>query len=199
MQAVYYPRNSLEVHKGEEVKVISNHSEYNLWFDVEKEDLSSISSKPSNGPDCTCGIHVALSRTHLGMMNDISRRQILTDVLTKTITDDTICLCISDGSLLPLTAARLGAKRVFTIESNSMCKKIIDRFICENNLNDNVKVIEKHPEDVTLDDLEGNKIDLVLGEPFFQTSILPWHHIQFWSSVNCLSKFLPPQTRVLPW
>jgi hypothetical protein len=35
------------------------------------------------GPDCTCGIHVALSRTHLGMMNDINRRQILTDVLTK--------------------------------------------------------------------------------------------------------------------
>ena len=48
--------------------------------------------------------------------------------------------------------------QVFTIESNSMCKKIIDRFICENNLNDNVKVIEKHPEDVTLDDLEGNKV-----------------------------------------
>ena len=44
---------------------------------------SSISSKPSKGPDCTCGIHVALSRTHLGMMNDINRRQILTDVLTK--------------------------------------------------------------------------------------------------------------------
>lgn len=39
MQAVYYPRNSLEVQTGEEVKVISNHSEYNLWFDVEKEDL----------------------------------------------------------------------------------------------------------------------------------------------------------------
>ena len=38
MQAIYYPSNSVTVQKGEEVKVISNHSEYNLWFDVDKDD-----------------------------------------------------------------------------------------------------------------------------------------------------------------
>ena len=54
-----------------------------MYISVLLSFRSSTSSKPSNGPDCTCGIHVALSRTHLGMMNDTSRRQILTDVLTK--------------------------------------------------------------------------------------------------------------------
>ena len=36
MQAVYYPSKVIEVRNGDEVKVVSNHSEYNLWFDVIK-------------------------------------------------------------------------------------------------------------------------------------------------------------------
>lgn len=42
------------------------------------------------------------------------------------------------------------------------------------------------------------QVDLVVGEPYFQTSMLPWHHIQFWHSVKCLSTILHPETIVLP-
>ena len=34
MQAIYYPYTHLPVAKGDEVKVISKHDEYSLWFDV---------------------------------------------------------------------------------------------------------------------------------------------------------------------
>ena len=36
MQAIYYPYTHLSVTKGDEVKVISKHDEYSLWFDVRK-------------------------------------------------------------------------------------------------------------------------------------------------------------------
>ncbi|XP_071172911.1 protein arginine N-methyltransferase 7-like [Mytilus edulis] len=197
MQAVYYPSNILPVQKGDKVKVISYHSEYNLWFDVAKENCNG-NTKISSGLNCLCGIHTAISRTRFGMINDPDRKQIIIDVLRKNIKDDTVCLCISDGSLLPLIAARLGAKQVYTIESNPLCKRIVDRFLEENNLSGKIKVIEKHPENVTIDDLDGNKVDLVVGEPYFQTSMLPWHHIQFWHSVKCLPTILHPETIVLP-
>ena len=66
----------------------------------------------------------------------------------QNITRDTTCLCISDGSLLPLIAARLGAKHVYTIETNHMCNRVINDFIKHNKLQDCVTILDKMPEDM---------------------------------------------------
>ena len=42
----------------------------------------------------------------------LTRAMFISLYILQHITDETVCLCISDGSLLPLIAARLGAKHV---------------------------------------------------------------------------------------
>lgn len=40
MQAIYYPYSQLTVGMEDEIKVISRHDEYSLWFDVVKANRS---------------------------------------------------------------------------------------------------------------------------------------------------------------
>lgn len=42
------------------------------------------------------------------------------------------------------------------------------------------------------------QIDLVIGEPYFQSAVLPWHHVHFWYAVQQLSGLLSEQAAVFP-
>lgn len=196
MQAIYYPNQPLSVQKGDKVKVISSHDEYSLWFNV--QPTNSVDSSDNMGPACSCGMHVSYSRSQIGMLNDPHRRDIYYSLLKEKVTPNSIVLTISDGSLLSLVAARLGAKQVFALETNNFTRKILQQFINHNDLGDKVTILSKEPEEVTDDDLQGYKIDLVVGEPYFQSAVLPWHHVHFWYAARQLSGFLSEKAEVFP-
>nr|XP_034337703.1 protein arginine N-methyltransferase 7 [Crassostrea gigas] len=196
MQAIYYPNQPLSVQKGDKVKVISSHDEYSLWFNV--QPTNSVDSSDNMGPACSCGMHVSYSRSQIGMLNDPHRRDIYYSLLKEKVTPNSIVLTISDGSLLSLVAARLGAKQVFALETNNFTRKILQQFINHNDLGDKVTILSKEPEEVTDDDLQGYKIDLVVGEPYFQSAVLPWHHVHFWYAARQLSGFLSETAEVFP-
>lgn len=66
-------------------------------------------------PHPVSGLCAAVSRTRLGQLNDWSRNLTLVTALRKAILQSPsppICLCLSDQSLLPLLAAKLGAGKV---------------------------------------------------------------------------------------
>lgn len=42
------------------------------------------------------------------------------------------------------------------------------------------------------------QIDLVFGEPYFQSAVLPWHHVHFWYAARQLSGFLSETAEVFP-
>ncbi|KAK3086794.1 hypothetical protein FSP39_023581 [Pinctada imbricata] len=199
MQAVYYPSIPLKVSKGEEVQVISNHDEYSLWFDVQKS--SDEDQAPSSGPACTCGIHLTYSRSRLGMLNDPVRRNTYKSVLSKNVQrrrGKSKCLVYSNGSLLPLTAAYTGYDKVYMIEPHPMCRNAVKSFVKENKLEDLVTLINKDADQISQTDLNENKLDLVIGEPFFESSVLPWHHIAFWYGAEQLTNHMADQASVLP-
>ncbi|XP_062594524.1 protein arginine N-methyltransferase 7-like [Saccostrea cucullata] len=195
MQAIFYPNQPLSVQKGENVKVISNHDEYSLWFNVQSKNRNS---NLNMGPACTCGMHVTYSRSQIGMLNDPHRKDIYYNLLKQNVTTDSVIMTISDGSLLPLIAARLGAKKVFALETNSLTRRILQQFIKHNGLEDRVTVLSKEPEEITEEDLENCKIDLVVGDPYFQSAVLPWHHVHFWYAAKQLSKFHSVKALELP-
>ncbi|XP_060604526.1 protein arginine N-methyltransferase 7-like [Ruditapes philippinarum] len=195
MQAIYYPYSRLSVAKGDIVKVISKHDEYSLWFDVAMETVKE--NCPEERPICRCGAHISYGRTRMGMINDPDRNKIFIDVLKKNISEESTCLCISDGSLLPLIAARLGAKHVYTIETNHMCKRVIKEFIKHNKLQDSVTVLDKLPEDIGETDIP-EKIDIIIGEPVFQSSLLPWDNMCYWYLSQQFGNHLSDQCKVLP-
>lgn len=195
MQAIYYPYTELTVAMGDKVNVISNHDEYSLWFDVTSV-TSNIKSKDLR-PVCDCSAHVAFSRSRLGMLSDPVRREVYIRTLRKDLNDESICLSVSDGSLLPLVAARLGAKHIYTIETNPLCNRLIKDFIEYNNLSEKITVLDKRPEDVTSNDVK-DKVDLIIGEPIFQTSLLPWDNVYLSYAINELSNQIKGNAKVLP-
>lgn len=123
---------------------------------------------------CNCCAHVAYSRTRIGQLNDTDRNQKYVQALQKRITPNSVCLCLSDGCLLALAAAKLGAK-VFLLEQNFLSCKTTEMFLQANNLSEQVRIIK------SVDDLpEAREIDFIFGEPYFLSSIVPWENLRFW-------------------
>ena len=195
MQAIYYPYTELSVTLGDKVKLISNHDEYSLWFDV--ASTSDNENTKSLRPVCECGAHIAFSRSRLGMLSDPIRRDIYMNELRKRISNETVCLSLSDGSLIPLMTARLGAKHVYTIEMNPMCKRVMKDFIEHNDLSEKITVLDKRPEDISIEDIK-HPVDVIIGEPVFLTSLLPWDNVYFAYAINELSSQIRGNAEVLP-
>ncbi|KAL4234504.1 Protein arginine N-methyltransferase 7 [Mactra antiquata] len=195
MQAIYYPYSRLTVSKGEIIKIISKHDEYSLWFDVARESVKDIC--PEERPICGCMSHITYGRSRMAMLTDTHRNNVYIQTLEKNVTSDTVCLCISDGSLLPLIAARLGCKHIYTVEPNHMCNRTIRDFIKCNQLEDRITVLDKNMEELNLNDLS-HKIDLIIGEPVFQSSVLPWDNMCFWYLAQHVIKSSSNQIKILP-
>ncbi|XP_038070296.1 protein arginine N-methyltransferase 7-like [Patiria miniata] len=195
MQAVYFLDQPLQVRKGEPLHVTLSHDDYSLWFNV------SQSPKPNVEPErpvCHCGAHVAWSRPRIGMLNDAARTETFTQALRKVVNDKTLCVSVSDGSMLPLIAARLGAKQVYSLEPNFMTHRVMQDIIKGNNLTEEVILSDESALNLPQDFFKGQKIDVLMGEPFFLTSILPWHNLHFWYARTALSPHMAEGALVLP-
>ncbi|KAK7873770.1 hypothetical protein R5R35_005767 [Gryllus longicercus] len=195
MQAVYYLPKEVDVKEGQEITIICTRDEYSFWFNA-CENLR-ISEIDYQRPLCDCGLHAGFSRTRIGAMNDSERIRKYIAALEPLITDESSCLCLSEGTLLGLVAAKLGARKVYCIESNVLAKRALEEFIRHNYLQekvvlmDSVETLKKHQE------LEG-QVNVVLGEPHFFTTLLPWHNAYFWYMKQEISSLLSPCTTILP-
>jgi len=193
MQAVYYPKSHTVARAGDTISLVSCHDEYSLWFDVVQPN-TAMAALPMPSP--TPGVHMAMSRTRLGQINNQDRSSKYAGVLEKIVSDnpDQTILCLSDQSLLGLMAAKLGATKViFCCEKNNYMTDYIERCAVHNNIQDRISVVGRdwltttHPLPV---------ISAVIGEPHFTMSVLPWHNLLFWFTVSSLN--LPPTTTLSP-
>lgn len=120
-----------------------------------------------------------MSRTRIGQWNDESRNEKYIRSIQKKITPDTVCLCLSDASLLGLSIAKMDVKKLYMFETNSLSRKTIDMFIEKNNLENRVTIID------SFDNLPPtDEVSLVFAEPYYVTSILPWDNLHFWYLVS---------------
>lgn len=198
IQAVYYPKFPLTVCKGDSVKLRSYYNEYNVWFHVEVNENSGLENDFEDSPVCTCGAHTVFSRTRIGILNDLHRRNSYLKILKRLLTPDSICLCLDDASLLPLVAAKLGAKKVYTTQPRVSCKQIISSFVTANGLHEQVKILDVIPAELTAKHLDDQKVDLILFEPFFLSSLLPWDNMHMWYLYTSLKHLLSPTCKIVP-
>ncbi|XP_024947439.1 protein arginine N-methyltransferase 7 isoform X2 [Cephus cinctus] len=173
MQAVYYLPVAKSVTVGDEITLVGSHDEYSLWFQL--KDETKIKEKVGERPICECCVHVAFSRTRIGQLNDEERNRKFIKAIKKMIKPNKVCVSLSDGSLIGLTAAKLGAKKVVVLEPNSLSRRTTEMFIKANNLSEKVQIIDT-PEQLP----SAEEVDLIVGEPYFVTSILPWYNLRFW-------------------
>uniref|UniRef100_A0A3B3Y2W4 Protein arginine N-methyltransferase domain-containing protein n=1 Tax=Poecilia mexicana TaxID=48701 RepID=A0A3B3Y2W4_9TELE len=112
---------------------------------------------------------------------------------------DSVCLSVSDGSLLPVFAHMLGAKKVRQLlQTKCSCSDSCINMFWANSKKGGVELLEIRPEQLTSQDLRGEQISVLMGEPYFSTSLLPWHSLFFWYCRTALAGLLRPTATILP-
>ncbi|KAM4017805.1 protein arginine N-methyltransferase 7 isoform 2-T5 [Anomaloglossus baeobatrachus] len=166
MQCVYFLPEEKKVTEGGETCLIAHQDDYCVWYNL--TNPSAADTSYTDSPACHCGAHITWNRARFGELNDLCRMDKYKKALKEILTPSTVCLCVSDGSTLPMLAHSVGAAQVFTLESSSVAHQLMD------------------------------KVTALIGEPFFTTSLLPWHNLRFWYSRTSLSENLASDCLVLP-
>ncbi|KAK1803976.1 hypothetical protein P4O66_003911 [Electrophorus voltai] len=220
MQSVYFLPAERNVCEGEEVILTVSHDDYSLWYSL-SEGQRTVEKETSCRP-CTCQAHLVWTRPRFGELNDHRRRAYYLSALRSVrahpttacvhecrhagrhcstwsclrvcvrvracvcvlqiLQPDSVCLAVSDGSLLPIFAHLLGA----------------NKFLEANSLQNVVHVLDVRPEQLSVDHLHGQQISVLIGEPYFSTSLLPWHCLFFWYCRTALTCLLRPGASILP-
>ncbi|XP_029464522.1 protein arginine N-methyltransferase 7 isoform X2 [Rhinatrema bivittatum] len=201
MQCVYFPPEEESIVQGESMCLTAHHDDYCLWYSIQRVRDGEDGNLPVAAverPICKCQAHMLWNRSRFGELNDQQRMDQYMRALEKVLNPTSVCLCISDGSLLPVLAHCLGVDQVFTVEISSVSHGLMEKIFRANRLEDKIKVIEKRPELLTPVDLEHKKVSVLIGEPFFTTSLLPWHNLYFWYARTAVDGHLINNATILP-
>lgn len=191
MQAVYYLPKELVLDKNEEIHLISCHDEYSIWFNL-KKDLK-LDDESYINPFCDCGLHISYSRTRIGQLNDLQNQKKYLKSLKKYIKKDSVVLILSHGFYLALASCKFGAKHVYFYESNHLSNNLIQNFIAFNDFK-NVTLIK---DEINVNELP-SKINLVFGEPYFVTSVLPWDSLFYLYLLKTFSQKFSENVEIIP-
>lgn len=188
MQAVYYIPRPQMYSPGEELVLTSNHDEYSFWFDVSKKEPTSKIERYT----CNCSFHIANCRSRIGQLNQSLRNKNYIRILEEEISNDSVVLSLSDGSLLGLSTAKMGAKKVICLEAHRFSRECLESYVKFNKL-ENVQIIKN------LDEIENfEEISNIVAEPYFTTSIVPWDNFYFGTLLNQIKGKLNKNVNILP-
>uniref|UniRef100_A0A8C2G563 Protein arginine N-methyltransferase n=1 Tax=Cyprinus carpio TaxID=7962 RepID=A0A8C2G563_CYPCA len=183
MQSVYFLPAEENVSEGEELNLIISHDDYSLWYSLTHSQ--NINMAPFR-PCCTCQAHLVWTRPRFGELNDEQRTESYVNALRSILKPDSVCLSVSDGSLLPIFAYLLGSKKI------SVTNKC-----CSFELSIHQRILKKKhiSHDLIFFTLQ---ISVLMGEPYFSTSLLPWHSLFFWYCRTAVAQLLHPSATILP-
>ncbi|TKR64488.1 hypothetical protein L596_025011 [Steinernema carpocapsae] len=171
MQAVYYLPEDVQVNAGEKIAIQCSHDEFSLWF-------TSARASAYDKHNCECEAHVICARNSLFRMNDVDSDTSLKNLLKKECTGKDV-LVVNEGSLIGLTTAEF-AKSVTVVDTNPHFRGILQGYSSHNKLA-NVVIISSFNE-------VSQKPDLIVGEPFYLSSMLPWNNLRFWYDTDAMRK-----------
>ena len=140
------------------------------------------------------------SRPRLGKLNDVEINNSYIASLKRIaqeIPSDGVVLCASDFSLLSLLAAQiLSEKKVYAIEQSNLAQRGLCNLALNNKLS--VEIVNGDVSSLATQ-LNGPKVSLFCGEPYFTSSILPWHDLYFWYLRSELDQCLHDKAKILPF
>lgn len=177
MQAVFFPQNPLPVVKGEGYAILSQHDEYSLAFDIQPADKrKEIYWLEDSGSQA---LHHCYTRPRLAMLQDTSSISVYMKSLQGKVDGNTTALCASESSsFLPYLLARLGAKKIYVVESGFIgSRRIAQSIIDYNELADVIHIYSSY-DDIPASIME--QITMLVGEPYFSLTSLPWDDLRFW-------------------
>ncbi|XP_069757268.1 protein arginine N-methyltransferase 7 isoform X2 [Narcine bancroftii] len=170
MQCVYFLPQKLTVQEGEYLWISAIHDDYSLWYKMQRNSDECKAEVLSDRPLCSCQAHLMCNRQRFGELNDQQRNNAYIKAL----------------------------KTVYSLEISAVSRRVMQKILAANELMGKMIISEKSPEQLTPVDLDNNQISVLIGEPFFTTSLLPWHNLYFWYARTYLAKHLSREFTVLP-
>lgn len=193
MQAVFYNPKALNVNAGESYELRCSRDEFSLWFELKHPNRDDDEINEER-PLCTCGFHLAFSRTRIGQMNDNLRTKKFLRILENEINEQATVFFIGDGSLMGLAAAALKARHVYLLDSNKYTRQVLQKYIDFNKL-ENVSLVAD-TEDACI---AWDTLTHIIGEPYISTSIVPWDNFHFGDVIDRLiSRIDGSKVKILP-
>lgn len=189
MQGVYFLKNNVLLEKNQTAELAVFHDEFSWWFELaaNKQNQFSDFSRPS----CECYFHLVNSRNRIGQLNDNLRNKKFMKLFDQLELQKGDCvLVLGDNSFLGVSLGKL-VRKVYLVEDNSMCRKVMNNYIQHNSLQEKVEL---------LDDLESvnrltHNITHLFCESHFLSASLPWDNITiFLNKLKILSSFLDLKT-----
>jgi FkbM family methyltransferase len=111
---------------------------------------------------------------HQRLLRDEVRNRLFYEALQKHITSETRVLDIGAGSgVWAITAAKLGAKKVVAIESDSAMIPVLMNHIRENGVGDKVEIVHGLSQDINLRHKFEVVISETIGNSAFEEHIAP--------------------------
>ncbi|KAI1709392.1 ribosomal protein l11 methyltransferase (PrmA) domain-containing protein [Ditylenchus destructor] len=170
MQAVYFLPKPISVKRDQPAALFCSHDEFSLWFcHIETPER----------PICTCQMHVICPRTAMYRLNDLEERRM--DIIEKIyqVSSGKSVICVGEGTLFGLYAAKT-AKHVKIVDANAHFRRILLEYKRVNGIS-NVDVCS------SVEELDKDfELDILLGEPFLLSSLLPSDNFSFFNIVRKL-------------
>lgn len=202
-QAVYLlagPPVTVEV--GVDVTVTCTFDEYSLWFTV-GDFVQGGASRPV--PSLSWALW---SPTRVSELN-CPERKITVEARVRAscchLPAEECLVSVGDGSVLALAAAHVlqtngdRTARVFSFEPNEISRRNTVKLVSKLKLSRSVGILDvQELSTVDLDLLGGMRIGALIGEPYYLSSLLPWHALQFWYACDALRPIMSASVHISP-
>lgn len=129
---------------------------------------------------------MAVSRTRVGQINDPTYNSLVVgavqSLVAKKDTDVSKVLVLSEQTLLPLIAAKLfkNNTKVVCFELNEQFRQALKNIAEHNGISKRLEIRHDVNNFFEVADKVESDFDLILAEPSFNISLLPWHNLFFW-------------------
>ncbi|CAF1630395.1 unnamed protein product [Rotaria magnacalcarata] len=169
IHGIFYPQEPKIIKAKDQVSLYCFHDEYSLYFDVGTSPFSPRSFTPA-----------ILGRLAMAAFNCDKRRQRYMQALEKSFSNSSIkhCLYIGDGLLLPLLILEMypNIELIILQSSNVHLANYLEAILSNSSIKLNYQIISSLDKDT----IDLQTIDMILSEPFFTKSILPWDNLHFY-------------------
>ncbi|CAF0828194.1 unnamed protein product [Rotaria sordida] len=187
IHGIYYPQESKIVKAKDQVSLYCFHDEYSLYFDVGTSPFPPRSFIPA-----------ILSRSAMAAFNSDKRRNKYIKVLEKSFSNSSIkrCLYFGDGLLLPLLILEIypNIELIILQSSNTHLNHCLEAILLNSTIKLNYQIISS----LDKNEIDFQTIDMILSEPFFTKSILPWDNLHYYYLIQKYRSYFRSNIKIFP-
>lgn len=192
MQGCYYFNSMLEFEQNETGVITAFHDEFSWWFDIQRADDDNQVLKKSERPMCSCLFHMVNSRNRINNMNNCTStfHYLMTD---SSPDKNKFLLFVGDHNIQPFAAtSHPKVSKVYLLQEDLLCFKSMQNIVTYNK--SPIQIIKD------LKEIGGEIIYGVIGEPYYNSSVLPWDNItKFWKQIQQLKVVQKEEFRTMPY